>query len=416
MGDRGYDYRRKMEPERTFLARVGRVEQIGEDPYGRTSFEFDGVDVRAIGGEFANLALTDRTDPFALNRVLTTARRFRQLFELEPKVGDWLKVTIVPGERAKAWPRRLTCWEAQLTENGYTSQARGYLVAVERISRDGEPAPRALSATVAPLSSLRLAHALSTFPGAAAAGLKPARKLLRALPAPVRVRVRDVGQAGFATLEDGLGRALLHYDAGWPVSFNGRTAPKSPPRIPTAPVLLSHWDWDHLHGYYKFPRLQQVTWIAPVQHLGPGARRIAERLHAGGKLLGVSGPIATAWGLVARCGGLVGNCNQTGLSVRVMLADGEVVLMGGDADYDHIPARLRASPIDALVVTHHGAEFEGSVPTAAIPNSPAAVSYGKGNGYKHPKASALAKHATAHWSVSHTAAEGGSRRGDRTLP
>jgi hypothetical protein len=53
-----------------------------------------------------------------------------------------------------------------------------------------------------------------------------------------------------------------------------------------APVVLSHWDWDHLHfalrpeGRY----LKDSKWIVPIQKLGPGAARFANEHSKSGRL------------------------------------------------------------------------------------------------------------------------------------
>ena len=106
------------------------------------------------------------------------------------------------------------------------------------------------------------------------------KKLLRKLPTPASVLVRDVGQASFVTLVDNQGREFVHFDVGAPTSFNKHTFPK--PFAHTicadAIVILSHWDWDHLHGAHLWPDLLKCNWIVPNQIVGPGAARLALQL------------------------------------------------------------------------------------------------------------------------------------------
>lgn len=99
--------------------------------------------------------------------------------------------------------------------------------------------------------------------------------------------VRDVGQASFSSLVDRHGKPLIHFDVGFPISFNQHTFPKSFPVDPTEKplVILSHWDWDHLHAAFALPHLRERKWIAPRQRIGPGAARLAMILAAKGNLL-----------------------------------------------------------------------------------------------------------------------------------
>lgn len=114
--------------------------------------------------------------------------------------------------------------------------------------------------------------------------------------------MRDVGQASFASFLNARGKVLGHFDAGWPISYNARTAPAAAPAITdTAPVILSHWDWDHLHGYYRYKALQSVQWLTPVQTMGPGASKTATQLHAKGLLIGYSGAAVLTVGNATFC-------------------------------------------------------------------------------------------------------------------
>lgn len=405
-----FDLKREF-PQRSMVGRIYRVDTVGEGPRGRTSFEFDALDEADLStGQLRALFLSDNLKPFGLVRVLTTPARFASLFGGEPREGDWYRFELMPRELALARGelRRLTAWHAQLTESGYTERSRGYITGAEFLSRDGDIPPKALSSAVA----FDQAQRQAAIAAAQFSSLKPidngaVTTMLQGMTAVCSIQVHDVGQANFLTLYDAADRPIAHFDAGWPVGFNGETAPSSPPVCQSAPVILSHWDWDHLSGYYRFPALQSVKWIVPEQHLGFGAGRVAARLDEAGLLIGFNGSVTAGSLTLAVCEGPSGNKNQTGLALRVSLPPKTVAgvstgpraaLLTGDADYDNVPSALTVLPLHALLVTHHGANFSGAVPMAS-PRCPAVVSVGRGNRYKHPKAAALKRHTVRGWQL-----------------
>jgi competence protein ComEC len=243
-----------------------------------------------------------------------------------------------------------------------------------------------------------------------------ARQLLASIPRPHDILVRDVGQASFASLRDRSKQELLHLDAGWPISYNLHTA-GSVPSIggKAAPVILSHWDWDHLHGYHVMPCLRQSIWISPVQRLGPGASLVANALAKRDCLYGVSiSTLAAGPFIVGRCRGKRGNLNNTGLWARITLESGKSLLYIGDGEYDLVPLRHRVQP-DFLVVTHHGAEFVGAIPAPTQAQNICIVSVGAKNTYGHPSSSAIGRHKAAGWHPSFTCQWGRRARGSRIV-
>lgn len=86
----------------------------------------------------------------------------------------------------------------------------------------------------------------------------------------------------------------------------------------------------------------------------------------------------------------------------------------GDADYHlTLPALGNQPAYDGLVVTHHGARYEGDLPKAKGGAAPAVVSYGKDNRYKHPHETTLTNHIG--WNIERTADHHTGKRGDRTI-
>lgn len=416
-------------PNRVMIGRVYRVDTIGDGPRGRTSFEFDALDENCLrDGGLRRLFLSDDVEPFGLVRVLTTPTRFGELFEVEPREGSWYRLQLTPRELAlrRRETRKVMAWHAQLTPEGYTRRSRGYITGAEFLSGDGEPPLKSLSAAS---SSAKAANqgaiAAAQFPNITPIDNHAVATFLQGLHAVDKIQVHDVGQASFLTLYDINDRPIVHYDAGWPVAFNGETIPASPPVCQSAPVILSHWDWDHLSGYYRFPALKLVKWITPEQHLGFGAARVASRLDNDGLLMGFNGaPVGANSLTLGVCVGHSGSNNQTGLALRVALPskimDGVVsgpraALLTGDADYDSTPATLKTQPLHALLVTHHGAHFNGVVPKGPKDRGCAVVSVGKGNRYKHPKARAIRRHLQRDWDIQMTCSWAHLSRGPKWI-
>lgn len=417
-------------PERTLIARIYRVDDIDDVSAAEISIEFDGVDensLRNLESDFAYLDfLKERENvaPFGLLRLEISVEKFIDETGVAPATGLWFSIELTPTQSSLGWPID----HAQLTEEGYTQGSSGYVGGIEFIAEDGEPYPVPLGASVPRRRSRRqVAINGGAFP-VKAISRGQARRAVWIDRAPLQALVRDVGQASFVSLQDDFGTCLLHYDAGWPVAFNSHTVPGSSGiNIGRAPVLLSHWDWDHLHGYYVFPQLQASPWFTPVQILGPGASRVAAQLDAQDLLVGLgvppgntysialrSVPSFTRCGTIGVCAGNAGNRNQTGLACTIDLATGSTLLMTGDADYGLAIAALGCTTsFDRLVVTHHGAQFGGVAPLPRQEDAQAVVSYGKGNTYRHPHPDMVRRHPG--WCIEHTADHGTISRGSRLI-
>jgi beta-lactamase superfamily II metal-dependent hydrolase len=404
-------------PERRLIAFVSRVERIGDSERARTSFEFDSIDEKVTDGNVSQTLQSDDVSPFAQLRVLTTEHRFVADFDRIPAVGDWYELEISPDKPPPGQPR-LPTWHAQLSDAGYVSHSRGYLRFARYLLGGGEPTPSDLGAASDPAiaRARRVAKALE-FPSAVIKR-KDIKSTLKAIEPPSRIVVHDVGQAAFVSFLNAAEQPVMYYDAGWPISYNRHTALKKKQILCNgAPLILSHWDWDHMHGYYRFPNIRLSTWIAPVQKVGPGSGRIIKALFAAKKIIGFKGdPINFKWGSIGLVKGKGGNNNQTGIAVRVELDCGRKALLVGDADYQNLPNPIKGKPVNFLVFTHHGAKFNGQAPTSIVDDRKSVISYGKRNTYKHPKRSAIQEHAKVGWKPLHTAATQSSKRGDRRMP
>lgn len=349
----------------------------------------------------------------AVIKMVTTRGNFEQLATRYSSVeGDWFFLVLEP--RNKSGPY---VWASALSQNGYQDNVPLVLSRVGWLFYEGSPPRLPLSSGVPDFVELaqRIAAACK-FPVAALASLACAKHSLEIIGAPFDILVHDVGQASFVTLRNESGRAVAHFDAGWPISYNLHTAARTPliSSVP-APVILSHWDWDHLHGFHVLPVLRDAIWIAPVQKLGPGASRVANLIAKRGALHSLSASVATAGAFTfGRCRGIRGNLNNTGLWVRVILKSGKSLLYVGDGNYDLIPEQYRNSA-DFLVATHHGAEFSGDVPQPNKRQGICVVSVGARNTYRHPSSAAISRHIAAGWQTHFTCQWDQSIRGSRQL-
>lgn len=414
MDDNGYRFDAEFR-RRTLIGRVVRAERISLPPYGRVSYEIDCIDDQVSPSEVGVvLDASDSFDVFAVLRVLTTPRRLVDLFGDEFREGDWLHLDVRPADGI----HRPIVFHSQLRENGYTEQSRGSLFEVGFLFSDkdiGSP-PRSLGAAALTGNVTARSVALAvSFPVAAIGNRKQVDSVLSTISSVHSINVRDVGQANFVTLLDDSGSPVAHFDVGWPISFNGRTAPIGKNIYnDSAPIILSHWDYDHLSGYYRFPFLQDNVWLAPVQPLGPGQARVASQLSGKGRLIGWSGGTASVGDVTLfDCNGPQ-DLNDTGFSLKVKLESGRCALLVGDACYDAVPISV-SDAFEFLVVTHHGAHFEGVVPRTAGFCAQGIISVGEGNVYRHPRDDAVRKHLWRGWTMGATAGIFGVPRGDRVL-
>jgi competence protein ComEC len=400
--------------ERWLVARLDRIEPLPSR--GRYSFEFDGIDA-AVSPDDVDEALSDReiVRPFALVRVITSFDRFASDLGSEPREGMWVEMQITPEARGSR-PRASL---AQLTPAGYTEEARGHLGEI-RVLFDRDEPPRDFPGAGASVAASRqLATSIvqkCSIPSGAAVDRGEVTRLLRPpLSRAHAIKVRDVGQASFTTIFSADGKELAHFDAGWPISYNGHTAPPVLPSPRAAPVILSHWDWDHLHAWHRVERLRLTHWLVPQQQVGPGATKVANALHAKRLLRAYAGAdVAVGASTLIRCKGPSG-MNDTGLALSLALTSGKVALLVGDASYAHLGMGAGSAAYDMMVATHHGATFVGPVPVPKAPKSPCVVSVGYDNIYGHPTKAAVDEHRAAGWKISRTCTHRKIQRGDRTL-
>lgn len=386
----------------------------------RGSFEFDCIDADyadGVEGAIESAFNESITKPFAIVRIVTTRRRFEEVAGGVGVPGNWFELEIGPEPSAISLPT----WHAQLQPNGFPAHSRGVTRNMTYLGPgEGEGhRPRSVGAAVTKQTAVSSAIIAACVLPPSADAAKKITKVLSTVNGVSSLLVRDVGQASFSSLRNKHGKALLHYDVGFPISFNGHTAPEifDLDTSEKPPIILSHWDWDHLHAAFLHRHLMDCVWIVPDQKLGPGAARLARILAAkGGLLIQRAGTkVGFPSGEIAHANGPQTSANDAGLTARATLASGCSALLTGDADYIFLTHRT-IGPVNHLVATHHGARFasgSAAIPAPVAGSGTLLLSYGSRNRYRHPHPDALQLHTDAGWTNQiSTARKGMRKRGD----
>lgn len=237
--------------------------------------------------------------------------------------------------------------------------------------------------------------------------------IANALPSsPIdQVFVLDVGQGSGNALISG-GQVLAYVDLGagvlkntgtWPSAFSGLCVRHTPT------VILSHWHYDHFHGANKFRNgsifpAHGLTWIAPLQTLGPGPQSaMAGNIAASGKLMIWNGSGTLSHGnlMLERCTGPTKGMNRDGIAVWIDGPNGkDPILLPADAGYNDMPRLVGGQSLTAFTVSHHGGRTTGNPPGPPASYRRVALSYGNGNTHKHPNAISISGLSRRGWSVS----------------
>lgn len=251
---------------------------------------------------------------------------------------------------------------------------------------------------------------------------------------PINVMVYDVGQGNANALVDERGRPRLFFDLGWPDSFNRKTRPLTPPDFfacermcpgQIAPVILSHWDYDHW-GYavanttyavgkgaarmsFK-PEAMLRPWIVPKpprikngKGLGPTHMRFLATLQKKIAWPNTLRTVVFSAGIITRSDVKVlpTDRNNQALAWFVMgPGSNEAILLPGDLSFDRLRWPRPSLRIAGLVASHHAGKVSGITTTpmlkAAIPTK-LAVSVGAGNKHGHPITSIVTDYQLANW-------------------
>lgn len=417
--------------DRILVGRIESVDRHTDSDLSRHTFIIDAVDADFDFKTTAKPTSQWDRKAFSIIRIMTTAQRFSEIARRpefletpEDLVGQWVALHVGPRSRVHG-PLAQVC---PLGDLGYDRVVKYGVEDIEFFETDPE-FPRSVGA--AGNSRKQLAASLfkagqSYNASTSAHQLVGLRRKLRDAQ-PKHVRVLDVGHANFISVISDDGAKAVHFDVGWPIAYNMHTAPITLPNLDLAEVvILSHWDWDHLHGYHVWSTLKDCIWVTPVQDLGPGAFFVASSLNANGKLLSI-GPLSSRPNLSLNGHGFIISYanprhaigkskmrNNSGLILTVTLSNGKVALLPGDADYMSINWANSVNP-DLLVVSHHGAAVQGSIQAPKIAGSVAVLSLGAGNVYRHPCGINLKRHTSVGWSLRSTCVSPHRPRGDCIL-
>jgi hypothetical protein len=299
--------------------------------------------------------------------------------------------------------------ELELGASGFSCEVYGNLGAepVVAMAKAKFPSPKSISA-------LRKTFDLANF--FSPASNSTIQSSLNSVGIPDGVVVYDVGQGSAAGVVDPQCRPLLYLDVGGGVTRNIRSFPVGLTHFcncTNAPIVLSHWDWDHWAsaGRGQNMSLRTHTWIAPMQKgVGPTHLAFAQAIHQMGTLhlwaRGNQPPIKNGAVTLERCTG--SGRNHSGIAVIINGPPGtNPVLFPGDARYNVIPSGR--SRYDSLVVPHHGADmsYRWTPTSPAAPHSRAVYSYGPGNTFtggngtiSHPAFVTRSDHDVNGWSDS----------------
>ncbi|GAB2838276.1 metallo-hydrolase/oxidoreductase [Pseudoduganella ginsengisoli] len=371
--------------------------------YARINIVLDVVDAPAFDNGIAN----DRSpDHLSMVRVMTTQNRLEQLFGISSPVneGEWFKIVL------GVYPGMPRAWVLEANNDYGGAVIALNLIKFSRLGGAPLATAAANNSTLIALQTwctvrARSAQASSVQPGVA----------------EFHVRVADVGHANFSAIHvapSPTAKIVGYFDVGGPMYFHHRTFPKSfgdPALIPDSGfVALSHWDFDHYSlAVTKMKGLQNLTWYAPDQPVGPNAARLQTLL--GTRLNYVRMPtFHIANGLQMWQGsGAPSDRNNSGYVLTVRNHSGETLLTG-DVSYQHIPAGATAT-LTALCIAHHGGSGAGNPPVPLMGSGAAAVSFGLPNLYHHPNWADLDIHAHYGWKVQPTFVAP-AVRGDVWLP
>lgn len=212
------------------------------------------------------------------------------------------------------------------------------------------------------------------------------------------VNVYNVGQRNCTALVNTSNLPLVYFDVGggksdYPSNFKLCTTNKPP-------VILSHWDMDHIQTAVYDTRILDSKWLVPKQSaLSLTASKIAYELIRRGNLIcwndDIQSPLNFADHQIVKCNGLPHNKNNSGLALIINYGKNEYVLLPGDATFEKIPYNPQMKFI-GLVASHHGSK--GAIKGMPSGNLPAMLVYSYGqNTHGHPNESAKHSYSNHYW-------------------
>ncbi|HLP64754.1 hypothetical protein [Flavobacterium sp.] len=206
------------------------------------------------------------------------------------------------------------------------------------------------------------------------------------------LNVYNVGQGNCIALVDIQNNPLLYNDVGGGFGTNKKTYPKVFKLCTknNPPVLLSHWDLDHIQTAVFDDTILNSKWLVPIQGgLSNTAIHIALELQNRGNLICWNNKLTHynfSGHRVSKCIGNQNNKNNSGLALFINYDNDEYVLLPGDASYTKI-TNYPVTKFIGLVASHHGSKSSISgVPKPISEKSMLVYSFGELNTYGHPTA------------------------------
>lgn len=329
--------------------------------YSRVNIVLDVVDAKAFD---ANIVGDRSPQHLSMVRVMTTQKRLENLFDVNSPIaeGDWFHIWL------GVFPGMPRAWVLEARDDYGGNVVSLNLIGLSRIGSENSSGPTEFNSR---LGALRAWCRVNSQPAKTSAMVTDATDF--------HVRVADVGHASFSAIHlapDPASKIVGYFDVGGPVWFHHHTFPKAfKDHILISSdgfVALSHWDFDHYSlAVTKMKGLQNLTWYAPEQLVGPNAARLQVLL--GARLNFVNTPTyQISRGLKMWQGsGAPNDRNNSGYVFTVQNRAGRTLLTG-DVAYDCIPTAAKVN-LAALGVTHHGGSGGGSPPTPMAGTGPAAV-------------------------------------------
>lgn len=224
----------------------------------------------------------------------------------------------------------------------------------------------------------------------------------------------NVGQGNCNAITDSHGVPLLYFDFGGGVFLNTKTYPgkvENPQKIKFCytydpPVILSHWDWDHMASIKKTEHklIKQSMWIVPKQEIGISHLKVAVELYKNGKLLVWPEKVNFIRTKKLEIQKLTildkkdKNNNGLVLTIKIDYDKNNFILLPADANYELIKKKRNYI---GMVATHHGASSHNclnKIPKASKLINKIAYSFGSKNSFNHPKNPSISSHCLKGWS------------------
>jgi hypothetical protein len=206
--------------------------------------------------------------------------------------------------------------------------------------------------------------------------------------------------------------SYVHFDFGYPLNFHRNSLCQEAQNLPLpsgrfldhlkGPVILSHWDLDHMLLIEKISWASDVKWLAPKMTAGPKHLNLISpilknnnlRLYESKKSRHKIGPLEFIRGEGK-------DKNDSGINLIVHGGNKEKTLLVSDCHYKYI-SQIKGEKFDFITVSHHGSKksiTKNTIPSPKSRHSIAGVSGSLPNEYSHPSLQSISAHENAGWII-----------------